>query len=276
VNRPSAAARPHTGAVLAIILVSYFMILLDNSIIFTGLPSIRAAMRLSPTGLSWVQDAYTLVFGGLLLLGARAGDLLGRRRIFVIGLAVFATASLLIGLAPTGWWLITARVAVTLAGMVWLSRLDAGSSYLAGVALPMVLLGVGQGLAFAPLTSAGIAGVTARDAGAASGLVNTAHQLGSALGLAVLVTASTTAAAGTGARALAGQVHAALAAGSVLLALCLAVSLALIVPAAVGARRAGQAGRGGAPAGQRQAAVRREESRHGVSACRTDDPVRQA
>jgi MFS family permease len=99
----------HTRAILAIILVSYFMILLDNSIIFTALPTIHTAMRYSTTGPAWVQDAYTLVFGGLLLLGARAGDLLGRRRVFVFGLAVFALASLLIGVAPTGWWLITAR-----------------------------------------------------------------------------------------------------------------------------------------------------------------------
>ena len=56
-----------------------------------------------------MQDAYTLVFGGLLLLGARLGDLLGRRRVFVAGLAVFVTASFLIGVAPTGWWLIAGR-----------------------------------------------------------------------------------------------------------------------------------------------------------------------
>ncbi len=73
------AAPRHTTAILAIILVSYFMILLDNSIIFIALPTIRTAMHYSTTGLAWVQDAYTLVFGGLLLLGARAGDLLGRR-----------------------------------------------------------------------------------------------------------------------------------------------------------------------------------------------------
>ena len=85
------------------------MILLDNSIIFTGLPTIGAAMHLSPVGLSWVQDAYTLVFGGLLLLGARLGDLLGRRRVFVAGLAVFAAASLLVACAPTGGFLIAAR-----------------------------------------------------------------------------------------------------------------------------------------------------------------------
>jgi MFS family permease len=86
------------------------MILLDNSIIFTALPTIRTAMHCSAIGLAWVQDAYTLVFGGLLLLlGARAGDLLGRRRVFIFGVAVFALASLLVGVAPTGWWLIGAR-----------------------------------------------------------------------------------------------------------------------------------------------------------------------
>src|SRR5437763_1676135 len=97
------------AAILAIILISYFMILLDNSVVFTGLPSIRTNLDLSVSGLSWVQDAYVLVFGGLLLLGARAGDLVGRRRLFVIGLIVFGSASLLIGLAPAGWWLIAAR-----------------------------------------------------------------------------------------------------------------------------------------------------------------------
>jgi EmrB/QacA subfamily drug resistance transporter len=95
--------------ILAIILISYFMILLDNSVVFTGLPSIRAGLDLSSTELSWVQDAYTLVFGGLLLLGARAGDIVGRRRLFVVGLAIFGAASGLIGLAPTGWWIIAAR-----------------------------------------------------------------------------------------------------------------------------------------------------------------------
>ncbi|GAA3880464.1 MFS transporter [Leifsonia kafniensis] len=462
------AGLPHPSAILAIILVSYFMILLDNSIIFTGLPHIQKEMGLSATGLAWVQDAYTLVFGGFLLLGARAGDLLGRRRVFVVGLAVFSAASLLIVVAPAGWWLIAARalqgigaaivapsslslltasfpegrertravawygatagigaslglviggalanwiswragffinvpigilmivlaprfvpetpratgrfdligaitatlgmgalvfgvissadlgwgspetivslaagvillalfvftewraqqpimplrlfasrersgaylarllylgamigffyfttqflqgvlgynpmqaglaflpmtvvnfaialliprlrsrfsnaalltvgVALTLAGMVLLSRVGVDSSYLSAVALPMVLLGVGQGLAFAPLTSAGIAGVTATDAGAASGLVNTAHQLGSALGIAVLVTVSANAGSGSGAVAsLAAQVSSALTAGSVLLALCLLTALALIVPAEIAARRA--------------------------------------
>jgi MFS family permease len=106
---PQTTTRPANSVILTIILVSYFMILLDNSIIFTALPTIHSAMGYSTTGLAWVQDAYTLVFGGLLLLGARAGDLLGRRRVFVFGLAVFALASLLVGGAQTGWWLIAAR-----------------------------------------------------------------------------------------------------------------------------------------------------------------------
>jgi EmrB/QacA subfamily drug resistance transporter len=448
----------HTTAILAIILVSYFMILLDNSIIFTALPKIHAAMRFSPAGLAWVQDAYPLVFGGLLLLGARAGDVMGRRRVFVFGLAVFALASLLVGLAPAGWWLITARgvqgigaaivapsslslltasftgrrervkavalyratagigaslglviggaladwvswragffinvpvgaamivlaprflpessrsrgrfdlagtvsatlgvgalvygvihsagsgwgtaatvmpllagaaliaalvlaesratepvmplrlfasrvragaylartlhlgamigfffyatqylqgvlgfsafqaggaffpmtvanfavamtiprltarlgqavplaagVVLTPAGMAWLAQVQVTSSYWASVALPMVLIGAGQGLAFAPLTSAGIAGVGARDAGAASGLVNTFHQPGMALGLGVLVALSAGSGHGlTSASAvLTAHVHTALTAGTVLLAACLLAVLGL-------------------------------------------------
>ncbi|MFD4351258.1 hypothetical protein ACFWPX_01795 [Nocardia sp. NPDC058518] len=73
IDRPHATRAANTRVVLAIVLVSYFMIVLDNSIIFTGLPDIAATLGLSESGLSWVQNAYTLVFGGLLLLGARAG-----------------------------------------------------------------------------------------------------------------------------------------------------------------------------------------------------------
>ncbi|MGI5502269.1 MFS transporter [Lentzea sp. CA-135723] len=442
-------------AILAIILVSYFMILLDNSVVFTGLPSIRADLELTPATLSWVQDAYTLVFGGLLLLGARAGDLLGRRRLFLIGLALFGTASLLIGVAPTGWWIVAARglqgvgaaivaptslalitahftgearsravawyaatagigaslgmlvggaltawiswraaflvnvpiaaimifaarrvlteterrsgrfdvigavcatlgmsalvfgimestergwtdpltlsaltvaaallialvlhearapqpimplrlfshrersgayatrllymgamigffyfttqymqdtlsfsplqaglgfipmtavnfavamaiprlaghisgpvlllagVVVTLAGMAWLSRLDPDGTYLIAVALPMLLIGAGQGLAFAPMTNAGISSLSTEDAGAGSGLINTAHQLGMALGLGILVTVATSANDTAG---VAGHVSAALTGSSVLLGLALTVVLLVVIP----------------------------------------------
>jgi EmrB/QacA subfamily drug resistance transporter len=106
---PAATARPGSTAVLAVILVGYFMVILDNSIIITGLPHIATELGLSAGGVAWVQDAYLLTFGGLLLLGARAGDILGRRRMFVAGLTVFTLASVAVGLAPTGVALIGAR-----------------------------------------------------------------------------------------------------------------------------------------------------------------------
>jgi len=67
------------------------------------------SLGFSATGLSWVQNAYTLAFGGLLLLGARAGDILGRRRMFMAGIALFIAASLAVGLAQSPAWLVAAR-----------------------------------------------------------------------------------------------------------------------------------------------------------------------
>jgi len=409
--------RAPQAAVLLIICASYLMIILDVSIVITALPKIHSALHFSSTNLSWVQNAYTLTFGGLMLLGARAGDLLGRRRTFVFGIALFTGASMLAGVAQSPAWLLGARavqgvgaaiaapaslsllmvsfregrervralawysavaagggsvglvlggmltdwvswrwglflnvpvgaaliwaaprflpeterrdgsfdvagaatstlgmttlvygfvraasdgwgdsvtvasfalsavlligfvfnemraeqpitplrlfasrersgayvtrilvvsamfamfffltqfmqgalgysplaaglaflpmtivmfamirvvprltgrigserllvggLALDLAGMAWLSRLGDGTPYFPGIAVPLVLMGVGIGLALTPLTAAGIAGVAPDDAGAASGLVNTAHQLGGALGLSILVT----------------------------------------------------------------------------------------
>ena len=97
------------GVLLAIVLASYSMIVIDNSIVITGLPSIRDGLGFSAAGLSWVQNAYALAFGGLMLLGARAGDLLGRRLVLIVGLAIFTLASLAIGLAATPAWLVGAR-----------------------------------------------------------------------------------------------------------------------------------------------------------------------
>ncbi|MDO3526220.1 MFS transporter [Ralstonia pseudosolanacearum] len=108
------ASEPHlqsrnAGIVLAIIVASYLMIVVDISIVITGLPRIQASLGFSAAQLSWVTNAYTLAFGGLLLLGARAGDILGRRRMFIVGLFLFTLASVAIGVAPSASWLLTAR-----------------------------------------------------------------------------------------------------------------------------------------------------------------------
>jgi MFS family permease len=104
-----AAARHRSGAVLAVIMACQLMIAVDASIVTIALPSIQADLHFRPPDLSWVQSAYMLTFGGLLLLGGRAGDLFGRRRVFVGGVLVFTAASLLGGLAPSAGALIAAR-----------------------------------------------------------------------------------------------------------------------------------------------------------------------
>ncbi|MFI5961173.1 MFS transporter [Streptomyces asoensis] len=458
--RPSAEGPARSALILAIICVSYFMVILDNSIVFTGLPRIRSAMGFSETGLSWITNAYVLVFGGLLLLGARAGDLFGHRKVFLYSLAAFSSASLLVGAAQSAWWLIAARalqgvgaavlapsalslltrsfaegrarnramaaysavaglgaafglvvggavtdliswragfflnvpvgivmtvaavrllpeterhggrfdvagallatlgstalvlgivdaadhgwtapstllplaagavlllvfvqverraaqpivplrlfasrersgayitrmlymgamigfffftaqfvqsvyrwtplqaglaflpmtlvnfvlavrvprllewfgrprvlaagVVLTAVGMAWLSRLDLHTPYLTGVALPMLVIGAGQGLALAPMTSSGVDGAAPEDAGAASGLVNTVHQVGSALALSILTAAAATVSTGHSAADVAARTATALTGSAVLLALAVAAVLTLIVPA---------------------------------------------
>lgn len=449
----------HQTAVLLVVLISYLMIVLDISIVITGLPKIQTGLGFSTAALSWVQNAYTLAFGGLLLLGARAGDVFGRRRTFVIGLSLFTVASGLIGAAQSPAWLLASRAlqgvgaailapstlallttsfaegpertravgyygavagvgasiglvvgglladlvswragffinlpigvalawgalrylpetmprpgrfdvagallstlgmtglvygivrsathgwedtgtlaavsggvallialvvnewrvaepimplrlfahheraaaylaralflgamvsfwffttqilqallgyrpaqaglaflpttlpnfAVALAvprlaarfsyqkilvsglvfsilGMVGLSRVGVNSSYVLGVAIPMVLIGVGQGLSLAPLTVSGVAGVQPNDAGAASGLVNVAHQLGGSLGLAALVAVFAWASQGmAGHAAFVAGTHAAFIAGAVLCAIALLVVLSVVV-----------------------------------------------
>lgn len=453
-------ARARKGAILAIVLVSYLMIILDVSIVITGLAKIRADLGFSATHLSWVQSAYTLAFGGLLLLGARAGDILGRRRMFLIGLTVFGAASLGVATAQSAGWMLAGRalqgvgaavlapstlsllqsnfaegpertravalygavagigasiglvlggiladtlswrvgffinvpigiavaaatlryvaetprhagrfdtagaaastagmfslvfgivrsadvgwgdplslaavaaglvllalfvgleararqpimplrlfssreragayaaralflggmvafffftsqymqgvlgfdplraglgflpmttvnfvaallvprlterlgngrllaagLLVSFVGMAWLSRAGAGSSYVEGLALPMVLIGIGQGCALSPLTVAGVSGVAEADAGAASGVVNAAHQLGGSLGLAVLVAASAAAGRATsGVVSLAHGSSAALTGSAAMLLAALFVTLLVVRP----------------------------------------------
>ena len=455
-----AGDRSHPLAMLVLILAGYLMIVLDIAIAITALPEIHTSLGFSDTGLSWVQNAYMLAFGGLLLLGARSGDILGRRRMFIVGIALFTVASLGVALAPSAVWLVAVRalqgaggailapstlalltanfpegrertravayygavagvgaslglvlggvlttwiswrvaflinvpigiaimlaapkylaesdrrpgrfdlagaisstlgmtalvygivnsatagwgdpvtltalitgvillaffvlnewraeqpimplrlfasrertgayaarilflgamlgfwffitqflqvvdnfspleaglaffpmtvanfvvavtvpqltrrfgnprvlaggLAITLVGMFWLSRISADIPYISGIALPMILIGAGQGASLGPLTASGIAGVTKEDAGAASGLVNVAHQLGGSLGLGILVTVFATAGSSTmdPSALLAVRVAASLTAGTLMLALALVIVIVLIV-----------------------------------------------
>ena len=460
-RRTANAGAANPAMVLAIILGCYLMVVLDASVVITALPDIRTDLGFSPASLSWVQNIYALAFGGLLLLGARAGDLLGRRQVFVIGITIFTAASMLGGLAQSEIWLLAARtlqgvgaaiaapstlalltvsfpegsertraialysavasagasiglvlggmltswiswrwslfinvpigivlvslapaylpeterhtgefdiagaatstlgmsalvyglvraaetswgdgvalasfalaavmlaafvtiekrarqpitplrlftsrervgayatrllmvgamfgmffyltqflqgaegysalkaglaflpvtltifsmvkvvpkllgrvgpfrvliggLALALIGLVWLSRITAGTDYWTGIALPMLLVGGGMGLAFTPLTQAAMQGVDNHDAGAASGLVNVFQQLGSTIGIGVLVTVFAAASEGTGAKALIEGVPSTIAVSAGLIALALVVALALMRPLA--------------------------------------------
>jgi EmrB/QacA subfamily drug resistance transporter len=452
-------AATNPAMVLAIILGCYLMVVLDASVVITALPDIRTDLGFSPASLSWVQNIYALAFGGLLLLGARMGDLLGRRQVFVGGIALFTVASMLGGLAQSETWLLAARTlqgigaaiaapstlalltisfpegsertraialysavasagasiglvlggmltswiswrwslfinvpigaalislapanlpeterhtgefdfagaatstlgmsalvyglvraaetswgdAVALAsfaaaalmlaafvaierrarqpitplrlfasrervgayaarllmvgamfgmffyltqflqgaesysalkaglaflpvtltifamvkvvprllgrvgaqrtligglllallGLVWLSRISTTTDYWTGIAIPMAMIGCGMGLAFTPLTQAAIAGVENHDAGAASGLVNVFQQLGSTLGIGILVTVFAAASEGTGAEALIEGVPTTITASAVLIALALGIALGVMRP----------------------------------------------
>src|SRR5271165_5958799 len=112
------SAHRHTGLALLVICAVQMMVILDGTIVNIALPSIQHELHFSSTSLEWVITAYALAFGGLLLLGGRSGDLFGRRRMFIIGVVVFTTASLLGGFAPDQAWLIVARVAQGVGGAI--------------------------------------------------------------------------------------------------------------------------------------------------------------
>ena len=103
------ALDPRRWRALALLAVAQFVVVLDASIMNIALPSIGRGLHFSLANLSWVVNAYVLTFGGFLLLGGRIADLLGRRRVFVVGLGVFSMASLAGGLAQSEAWLIGAR-----------------------------------------------------------------------------------------------------------------------------------------------------------------------
>ncbi len=102
--------------VLVIACLAQFMVILDATIVNVALPSIQRGLHFSPANLQWVVNGYTLVFGGFLMLGGRAADLLGRRRLFVLGVVVFSLASLVNGLAQSGGMLIAGRALQGLGG----------------------------------------------------------------------------------------------------------------------------------------------------------------
>ena len=103
---------------LYLVCAAQLMIVLDGTIVNVALPAIQGSLGFSETGLSWVVNAYLLTFGGFLLLGGRAGDLFGRRRVFAAGLALFTFASLLCGLAGSQWLLVAARALQGIGGAV--------------------------------------------------------------------------------------------------------------------------------------------------------------
>jgi EmrB/QacA subfamily drug resistance transporter len=105
----SARGPDRRGIALALVLCAQLMIILDMTVVNIALPSIARGLHFSEPSLSWVLNAYTLTFGGLLLLGGRAGDILGRRRVFLAGIALFTAASLAGGLATSAAWLLAAR-----------------------------------------------------------------------------------------------------------------------------------------------------------------------
>src|ERR1700753_2155050 len=102
-------ATPHLRATLLLSCLAQFMVILDVSVVNVALPAIRHGLGFTEVDLQWVVNAYTVTFAGFLLLGGRAADLLGRRRVFVAGLTLFALASLAGGVADSQGLLIAAR-----------------------------------------------------------------------------------------------------------------------------------------------------------------------
>jgi MFS family permease len=250
-RRDKARLPGHATARLLTIVICQFMIGLDSTVVNIALPKIRAALHFTPTSLAWVVSAYILAFGGLLLLGGRTGDILGRRRMFMSGLSLFAVASLFGGLATSAAWLLAARVAQGVGaafaapsalalvtanfregrerdralavvtgsyaasliigliaggmitawgswrwvmfvlvggGLFWLSRVSVSPTYAGAILVPLIIMGLGVGSSFTAVNEMILSGVSGRDSGAASSLLEAMQWLGSVLGLSILVT----------------------------------------------------------------------------------------
>jgi MFS family permease len=163
--------RRRLGLALLVIATAQLMVVLDATIVNVALPHIQRALGFSGANLEWVINAYALAFGGLLLLGGRAGDLLGRRKMFITGILLFSAASF------------------------WLSRIGENSHYATGLLGPTLVAGAGLGMLFMPLSLVALSRVQATAAGAASSLLNTGQQVGGSIGLALLGSVAWTAVA---------------------------------------------------------------------------------
>lgn len=118
IDQPKSVVQEHKGLILSLICLAQFMVVLDISIVNVALPSMREELNLSVTGLQWVVNAYTLTFAGLLLLGGRAADLFGQKRLFILGVTLFGLASLVGGMATNETVLIIARAFQGIGGAV--------------------------------------------------------------------------------------------------------------------------------------------------------------
>src|SRR5207247_3117163 len=112
------AMRRNSNALLLVVCLGQFMVILDVSIVNVALPSIKDALGFSTNGLQWVLNAYTLTFAGFLLLGGRASDLFGRRRMFFMGTLLFSGASLLCAVATSPATLLAARAVQGIGGAI--------------------------------------------------------------------------------------------------------------------------------------------------------------
>ena len=132
---------PGAGPVgpVVVIATAQLMVVLDTTMVNVTLPHIQRALGFSGSGLEWVVNAYALSFGGLLLLGGRAGDLLGRRRVFAAGLGLFSAASLAGGFATSQAWLLAARA---IQGI--------GGALIAPAALALIVTTFAEGPAWRP------------------------------------------------------------------------------------------------------------------------------
>jgi predicted MFS family arabinose efflux permease len=220
--------------VLAIIVASYLMIVIDISIVITGLPKIQAGLT-----------AHMLFLGGMVgfwffttqfLQGVLGYSPLEAGLAFLpTTLPNFAAAMLVPRLSRKfgNAGLLAGGLVMGIGGLAWLGQASADTPYLTGIALPMILIGIGQGAVLAPLTVAAVTGVAREDAGAASGLVNVAHQLGGSLGLGVLVVvfAASASTSLSGAVLLAHCIAQTMNACAVMLFVALVVVLTAILPA---------------------------------------------